>query len=83
MEKQSVLKKRLDVTIMAERIIQENKYVIEQPTVQEIIDILTNVLLAETDVNTKIGDVLSSEDIDDIFKRKPQTEGINYCAKSN
>jgi len=81
-ENQNILKKRLDATIMADRIIKENNYVIEQPNVQGIVDILSHVILAESDIDIQIGQVVASEEIGKVFKRKPQTEGINYCVES-
>ena len=82
MDNQNILKKRLDVTIMANRIIKENHYVIEQPCVQGIIDILNHVMLADSDIDIRIGQVVTGDKISQIFKREPRTEGINFCTKT-
>lgn len=64
---------------MAQRIITENNYIIEQPTVQGIVDILQKVISAQSDIDIEIGEDVSGERIGEIFGRQPNVEGINYC----
>ena len=82
MDNQSILKKRVDATVIANRTIKENHYVIEQPSVQGIVDILEKVMLAVSNINIEIGQVVSGDEIGKVFGRKPATEGINYCTKT-
>lgn len=61
----------------------ENKLnVTKQPTVEEIISILREVVSVETHERIQIGQLLSANQIESTFGRKPQQEGINFCRDS-
>lgn len=61
----------------------ENKLnVVKQPTVDEIERILSDVISVDCHENINIGERVSADKIMETFGRKPQQEGINWCAKS-
>lgn len=82
MEEQNVLKKRTDATIVASRIIRENRRVTEQPSGTEIVEILKKVMFAASNVDIKIGEKVSAETVKQVFGRKPAAEGINFCKET-
>lgn len=58
----------------------ENKLdIIKQPTIDSMINILDTVVSVKTHHKLNVGDILSGDDIENIFGRKPQQEGINFC----
>ncbi|NMA04740.1 MAG: hypothetical protein GX931_00020 [Acholeplasmataceae bacterium] len=61
----------------------ENKLdVTKQPTIDGIVNILDKVVSVKTHNVINVGDVLSGDEIQDVFGRKPQQEGINFCTET-
>lgn len=66
---------------LALRDISLNILQLTQPTCEEIIDILENVLCTDFHPCLKIGQVISTTKLSEIFNRTP-AEGINFCEKN-
>ncbi len=51
----------------------------KQPTVLELEKILSDVISVDVHEKIKVGEMLNADQIEEIFGRKPQQEGINFC----
>ncbi len=51
----------------------------EQPSCEEIVDILVNVLGVQSHHSLEVGQKMSAEKIEELFGRSPYQEGINFC----
>lgn len=75
------LKEAKDITILPEiiRQIEHKLDVTKQPNMEGIVNILNKVVSVKSHCEIKVGEVLSGDKIAEIFGRKPQQEGINFC----
>ncbi|MEH6957592.1 hypothetical protein [Neobacillus drentensis] len=53
--------------------------VIKQPTVNELQTILSEAISVDVHKKIKLGEMVNADQIENIFGRKPQQEGINFC----